>query len=499
MKESEGLALQDQDQPGQMTQRTRYGLAALGAALVLGLLGDGLLRAPALGINGFLWVGALATAILLFARRLGRTGEGRWMLLPAVAFAAGWAWRDSPTLAALDLMAVTVSLGLTLLYLRGGDLRRAGIVEYGLGIISTGIRALAGLPQLVAVDIAWPRLQGGQTSRRATAIGRGLLIAVPLLLLFGSLFAAADPVFGELVGAAFVPDLSSLISHVLLTGVCSWAAAGLIRPAIPDEGPGSLQLKLPRIAMGATEMGIVLGLLNLLFLAFVLVQFRYFFGGAAHVEATTGLTYAEYARRGFFELVWVSILVLPVLLLGHWLLPSEKPAQERSFRWLAGSLVGLLFVIMLSAVQRMLLYQKEFGLTELRLYTTAFMAWLFLLFVAFLLTVLRGRRERFVFAALVTGFAVLGALHVINPDALIIRTNVARAAAATDARPFDADYAGLLSADGVPALIEALPLMEPQERALVAESLQKMWGGPDQAGWRSWNWGRIQARRAVGR
>jgi len=81
----------------------------------------------------------------------------------------------------------------------------------------------------------------------------------------------------------------------------------------------------------------------------------------------------------------------------EWLLRKDNPVQLRLFRWLAGLQVILLFVIMASALQRMRLYQNEFGLTELRLYTTAFMGWLAVVFAWFMVTVLPGRRERFAF------------------------------------------------------------------------------------------------------
>src|SRR5207249_11136508 len=78
-----------------------------------------------------------------------------------------------------------------------------------------------------------------------------------------------------------------------------------------------------RFALGAVEVGVVLGLLDALFLGFVCVQVRYLFGGAAWVTATGGLTYAEYARRGFFELSWATALALPLLLTLHWLLRAD--------------------------------------------------------------------------------------------------------------------------------------------------------------------------------
>src|SRR5207249_3166352 len=157
-------------------------------------------------------------------------------------------------------------------------------------------------------------------------------------------------------------------------------------------------------ALGIIEVGVVLGLLDLLFLSFVLVQSRYFFGGAATVAASPELTYSEYARRGFFELVAVSALVIPLLLAAHWLVDRRSPGNEVRFRWLAAGLVTMLFLIMASALLRMRLYQEIYGQTELRLYTTAFMLWLVVVLAWFALTVLRGQRDRFAFGAVVSTF-----------------------------------------------------------------------------------------------
>ena len=63
---------------------------------------------------------------------------------------------------------------------------------------------------------------------------------------------------------------------------------------------------------------------------------RYLFGGSEWVQRVAGLTYAEYARRGFFELVVVAALVLVLLLIAHWLLRPEGGADQRVFAVLAG-------------------------------------------------------------------------------------------------------------------------------------------------------------------
>jgi hypothetical protein len=237
-----------------------------------------------------------------------------------------------------------------------------------------------------------------------------------------------------------------------------------------------------------------LGALDLLFLAFVLVQVRYFFGGSTLVQATTGLTYAEYARRGFFELLGVAALVLPLLLLLHWLMAQRSPKGERVFKVLAGVQILLLLVVVASAIQRLRLYQAEYGLTEQRLYAAAFMAWLVVVFLWFAMTVLTRHRERFAFGAMVAGFLLVVVLHALNPDVLIARTNLARAKAG---RSFDARYATRLSGDAVPELVAGLADLNPQDRCAVTSAILKRWALPQPSDWRLWSWSRARARQVV--
>jgi hypothetical protein len=597
-----------------MSNRTKLGLNILEAALLLGVLGDALLRQTPWGINLFLWTGALVIAICALHVRWGRTNlrtDGGWLLLPVGFFAAAFAWRDSATLNLLDGLAVCTALALLAWRVRGRSIRLASIGDYVLGLGQAGFDVLFASLPLVFRDVQWTTIPRGGVLRHVWAVARGVVIAVPLLFLFGALFMAADAVFEGIMRQTFQLDLGVLFSHFFLMLLFTWLVGGFLRgmmlhtetageilhaaPAaaataytsitiddkddkvrtgaerdatresVPGEhrqppasvvveggataeedkreasssnggdnaipngdargrtGDAATTTAKPTTAttettaktattaavaatqaakgfsLGAVEVGVVLGLLDVLFACFVIVQFRYFFGGAARVMSITALTYSEYARRGFFELTWVAGLVLPLLLITHALLRrtgGAATAAERIFRPLAGTQVALLFVIMASAVARMRLYQSEYGLTELRLYTTAFMLWLGLVFVWFAWTVLvRNARERFACGALVAAFLTTGLLHLLNPDAYIVRANAAHARAG---RAFDAEYAASLSADAVPALISAMPSLSRDERCLVARVVAARWSGPaPEEDWRAWNLARSRARRTV--
>ena len=246
--------------------------------------------------------------------------------------------------------------------------------------------------------------------------------------------------------------------------------------------------------LGAIEIGIVLGLMNLLFLVFVIVQIPYLFGGMDLVQTTPGFKLAEYARRGFGELVAVSALVLPILLLSHWLLRKDKPLNERIYRVLAGVQMALLFVIMVSATQRLLLLTGNlgYGLTTGRLYPMMFMILLALVFAWFAMTVFRGMRQQFAWGALWLGLFMLATLHVLNPDDFIVRTNVRLM---NEGRSFDARYNSNLSADGVPALLEALETMNGKQQCVVQEKLsRRLKELKNYSDFRSWNYSRWVAQ-----
>ena len=493
-------------------ERTKLGLGVLVAAIGLGVLGDGLLRATPWGINVLLWISALVVSTVVLGRlvKVGFRG-GEWWLAPlAVLFTSFVAWRAAPMLVFLNLPMVLVALSLFAVRGRQDSLKLSGIVEYALGGFYTGVCAVAGPVSAVIKDVEWREFAGGR-GQSALAVIRGTVIAAPLLLIFGSLFVAADAVFEGLVRAVFDFDVTEELGHLLLAGFISWISAGILRLAFVGREPGWTSPDRPaNLSLGPVEFGVVLGLLNVLFLMFVVVQVRYLFGGLDAVS-TAGLTYAEYTRRGFFELVAVTALVLPLLLLAHWLFRSGSYARDRFFKVLAGSLLALLLVIMASALYRMWLYLQAFGLTELRFYATAFTLWLFVLFSWFTVAVLlRDQRNRFAYGALLSGFAAVMILNIVNPDSIIARVNVERM---EDGELFDPYYLTTLSVDAAPVLLAALPRigdkhlyedttsMPPDERRPVkGPTIKKVLADryrSETFDWRTWNLSRWQARNLV--
>lgn len=189
----------------------------------------------------------------------------------------------------------------------------------------------------------------------------------------------------------------------------------------------------------------------------------------------------------------VTALVVVLLLTAHWLLADGRRAR-RLYAMQAGVLLVLVVVVMASALERMRLYTQNYGLTELRVYTTIFMGWLALLLAWVAVTLLPGRRDHFAFGGMVAGFAVVGFVAVANVDAFIVRQNIGRDG---PEQAVDIDYILDLGPDGVPALLGMFDELPGAERCRVVTTLHDRYAGRSHD-WRTWNYGRWRAADAAG-
>lgn len=325
---------------------------------------------------------------------------------------------------------------------------------------------------------------------RVLGVVKGLLLAIPMLLVFALLFASADARFSGYLSSVSQIFSFTAVAHLITMTVMSVLSFGVLAMALRKPDPGRLAVP-DQLSLGREETLIIMGSLVLLFLVFVVLQASYLFGGQDIIEQTSGLTVAEYARRGFFEMLVVAGLALLVLLA-----MSGLRCDMRIFRPLAVIMVGLVLIIMVSALQRLLLYVEAFGLTVDRLLALAVMLWLAGTLVGFVLTVLRGRAQGFAFGAVVFGMVLLLAAAAMNPAAVVARTNIEKALADGD-HPIDLQYLVNLGGDAIPVIMDYFEELPAQQQCYLGHALMGWLGLSQQPDWRQWNWSRAAAVRAV--
>jgi FtsH-binding integral membrane protein len=330
----------------------------------------------------------------------------------------------------------------------------------------------------------------------------GLLLAFPLVSLLAVLLAEADPVFDrnmtDLLKILRIENIGEYILRLTYISIGAYLLAGVLLFALLSSREENLSDKgKPAFApfLGWVEASTVLASVDLLFAFFVTLQFRYFFGGQANIRAE-GFTYAEYARRGFGELVAVALISLLIFLGLSAITRRDKVTPRRFFSGLGIGLLGLVAVILVSAFQRLQLYELAYGFSRIRTYTHVFMVWLGVLLAVTVLLEAAGRMRHFALALVLTALGFGATINLVNVDGFIARANLQRAAYNL---PLDTAYLASLTDDAAPVLFGSLQnehipaAVRRQVGALLACQAARRDDNADQRPWQAAHWSEIQA------
>jgi hypothetical protein len=484
-------------------------------ALVLGWLFDFLFWKQAPGINFAIYVVLCLTGgfLVLELNNIRPSWKSLILLVPTILFFAVMTFIRQEPMSMFLAYAFTLALMALLVqsYL-GGQWLKYSLSDY----VANFFKMIGSMIARPIMFLTEQKKQAEQTPdqpapknrsgwKRTWAVLRGLLIALPIVAIFAALLSSADLIFAQrlhdIMKLFRLENLPEYIFRLFYILIGAYALAGLILHAAQksrDEKLFGEGKPLVPGFLGFTEAAVVLGAVNLLFLSFVFIQFRYFFGGQTNISVE-GYTYSEYARRGFGELVAVAFFSLLMFLSLSAVTKRETTVQRWTFSGLGVLLVALVGVMLFSAFQRLVLYETAYGFTRLRAYTHVFMIWLgVLLAVVVVLDILRKERAFALAAALASiGFALT--LTLLNVDGFIVRQNVARAPAGDG---LDVPYLASLSSDSVPDLVtefrdQSLPGLTRDAVGAVLVCHAQIGSGGGNNNWRSFTLSRFWADRAL--
>ena len=483
-------------------------------ALILGWMFDFLFWKHTPGINFAIYVVLCLGGGFLVLTLNGIRPSWKTLLLlaPILFFAAMSFLRQEPM---SMFLAYAFTLGFMALLVQsylGGRWMQYSLSDYVSNFFKMVGSAIArpimfsGEQKKLAAQTADPAAPGKRSGwKRTWAVLRGLVIALPIVVIFAALLSSADYVFArrldDFVKLFRLENLPEYIFRLFYILIGAYALVGLILHAAQksqDEKLLGEGKPLVPAFLGFTEAVVVLGAVNLLFLSFVFIQFRYFFGGQANISVE-GYTYSEYARRGFGELVAVAFFSLLLFLSLSAVTRRESAARRWTFSGLGVLLVALVGVMLFSAFQRLVLYETAYGFTRLRAYTHVFMIWLgVLLAVLVVLDILRKERT-FALAAVVAAVGFGLTLTLLNVDGFIVRQNIARA---PKGEGLDVPYLASLSTDSVSGLVAAfrdpsLPGLTRDAVGAVLVCREQMNAGSTDNDWRSFTFSRLRADQAL--
>jgi hypothetical protein len=406
-----------------------------------------------------------------------RNPQAIGLIAAAPLFGVFLALRTSDGLIPFNVLICAGLIGFGASIARSGSVLDLTIPEMLARVVRGGLQVISAPPFLFAGAFC------GRRTSRFNAVARGLLIVTPVVIVLGALLTSADAVFASFVDL----DASGVIQHTVLIAFGSLAMAGLLRLAstAPAQRPSVEEGKL-----GAVETSVVLIALNGLLGAFAVARLIALTEGGRRVLDSAGLTYAEYARTGFFQLLAATIVVIATLLALRATADLRTPRQQATFTALSIGVVVLTLAVCVSAFHRLVLYESAFGLTMLRVYVQTAIVWVGVVLVLLgVAVVLRNvGRAWLAPAAVLAGLVLVFALNVFNPEAFVARHNVSEP---TTADEFDATYLSGLSDDAVPTIASSVRDGDPNADVL----RQAICTSPPEpaSGWASFNVARDRA------
>lgn len=455
-------------------------LGAVGTDLALWTTGPGL--AWTIGAT------AAAVAVAVGARP---TRPAAWALLAAVPLLAGWcSVRTSPWLIAPDIVAVNLCLIL------GADLASRG--RWSDRSLPRLVAGAASLAEDLLVAGAWvaPALRAEPGDAAATRVRRdwkpilgGLAVGVPIVTTLTALLASADPVFASFFDLGL--EASVVTRHVIFVAAGGWAVLALLRKASTTS-----ETPLPTTAgVSATIGNVVLLGVAAVFALYASGRVLALTGTAERIAETRGLTWADHARSGFFQLLAVAAITLVVLLgVCGWCRRGDA-AQRRRRTTLGLVIVVEIVGIVVDALHRLDGYEDAYGLTMLRLSSSAFAVWIGVVFVivAIALATDYGGRRWLAPAILTTALAGLLVFNAANPERIVAHRNLT---GPTRAGETDLTYLVTeLGDDALPTVVDHFERLGDDPPAEVADSV--CWAHRPSDQWFNPNLSRDEGDRAV--
>ncbi len=452
----------------------------------------------AVGLWNSMLYGGLNLGFALFS--LGLLGCNVWYLgskghsfggyeKALLAFAAliilGFARSSDSVVKAVMLMILLFAANLGFCLAAGQNRRRPG----GFGTVLDAPRAFFSFgfggmePSLRGVNEA--RKNGGSVGKKGSAALLGIAIAVPVVAVMLPLLVSSDAAFEGLVNLLPETDVREPVWSVVTGLLAAWflfaRGLGLHNKAKREQAAG-IQKRLSPITVN-----ILLGAVGGLYLAYLLSQLAYFVGGLSGI-LPEGYTLAQYARRGFFEMAWLSGINLSLVLFCAGLVEREEKLPGLT-RGLCLYLCAVTLFLIGTASAKMLLYIGGYGLTRLRVLTQTVMIWLAITTV---LVGVRLMKPWFAYmqAVILTALALSILLFWVDVDSFVARYNV-RAYQSGKLEAVDMYHLSELGYGALPYIVELTEDSDPEIAQHASSVLYDRSASVDDL--RSWNYSQAKA------
>ncbi len=344
------------------------------------------------------------------------------------------------------MVAMSILSTVTLMELRGLRRWRAGSLRGILDVFSIGCKLpVKSIPDTLYGLFHREDGEGTQKNRSIGPVLLGLLCAVPMLLVIVPLLSSADAAFDQLFQNMTLQNSDETIKTLILgVGLFilvfgQYFAARRMEP--PEEGKRVCGQGIEPAALIA-----FLSMISLVYVLYLISQFAYFFSGFSGL-LPDNYSVAQYARRGFFEMVLICLLNLLIVFASLLAVKKKEGREPGTIRWFSLFLCGFSLLLIATALSKMILYIDSFGMTHLRILTSVFMLFLAVVFVTVVLRLFI-RKLRYMKIILIAAMLLVVAMGFADLDRVVAAYNV-EAYRSGQLDSIDMEELSSLSSDGI--------------------------------------------------
>ena len=340
------------------TDRKLSNILVLGfVAIVLGFVHNVLFFEQSIGINFFLFAACIVIGGGVLNKRFGKTIDNKTSILtlPILFFSLMICVRESELLTLFNILGCLLLFGILARSHAGKDLKDFLPWDY-LKVFFLPFKFIMPLVKTTG-DFFVELFALRKLTRkhpRAKEVVRGTGMALIALVVFTLLFAGADSAFSSFVSSLFsfkfsvdIEFVGRLLLFLFMSGFFVGAFSYMFKKREEEMGA----VKVETRSAGVLEIKILLGSINALFFVFILMQLSHLFGGGSSAFSE-GVTYAEYARKGFFELILVAVLSYVIIATAEKQIIKNGDSHTNSFKILSTVLVAQVVVILISEIGR---------------------------------------------------------------------------------------------------------------------------------------------------
>lgn len=463
--------------------------------LLLGILAEVSFLHGEIGVAYIIFIAAFYTVLFIrFRFSFDHRRIGLLMMVGIWVLAASYLIYDSTLFYYLNIVAIpAVVLFHIVLITSPGSLNwsKLSFVKLVTSKLLDALKFLTDYLSYIIKKITRSRKRGNNGTIQQVMIG--IVLAVPLLFVVIQLLMSADEAFRQFVQRMFyfpternIVEIGFRIAFILIATLFFFCVFKVLEKKTKREINQSVSVRDFPAPMAAT----VLILLNAVYLLFIAVQFQYFFHDGLH----EGFTYAGYARRGFFELILVTLINWIVLLGFLKRVKDEGLRTKRLLQILYSLLIVTSGILLLSSWNRLTLYEEMYGFTMDRLLAHSFMAFLIVIFAYTLIRVWLENLPILHFY-LISAFVFYTLLNAVNLEEIIVENNLERY---ETTGKIDIHYLNLLGAEGTKGLI-ALYEQDPDcpELKLLLIDKKERLIDMNNDSWQSFNFARKKAEKLL--